>query len=142
MPALRWILVVVVVCGLSGAALAQGPAPVASPLVPNYASFAAYAAPAGGGPAYGALGPACCDCSPRCCANIWDGYCQEKLHGTAGCRSTGRCRSSACCRPQCSAVRRCRPVCSEVSVECSAAPAAPAPVEETPAAPAPAPKAK
>lgn len=89
MRAKPWLAAVVVMGGL---VLVSAPAFGAYPGGPWGGGWAAYGAPACGGPGYGAMVPGCCEFRPNCCDHVWDGYCQNrgchKKHGV-GCGTCG-----------------------------------------------------
>ncbi|MFH1922875.1 MAG: hypothetical protein ABIP48_23675 [Planctomycetota bacterium] len=96
---------------------------------------AAYGAPACCAPSYG-LVPGCCEQSPSCCDNVWDGYCQERRHGGRRgwalqyvCRPAVRCFSP---RVECG---RSEAACGRAGPGVQAVEAAPDVVEQAPAGP-------
>ena len=89
---------VLAVCTLVNAAAAFGPCCGGQSPFSGRGLDGGYSAPAYGGQTSG-LVPGCCEFPPSCCANVWDGYCNEQH----GCRRGFRgsfSRPSGHCRPQ------------------------------------------
>lgn len=98
MRANHWLAAVLV---MSGLALVGTPAFGAYPGGAWGGGWAAYSAPACGGPGYGAMVPGCCESRPTCCDHVWDGYCQNKGCHKKHCVGPAPCGVPACvgCQP-------------------------------------------
>jgi len=67
------------ICVLAALAVGFRLAGEASAGCRDHGAYGSYCSGACGIGGYGMV-PGCCEYSPSCCDNIWDGYCQRKAH--------------------------------------------------------------